>query len=240
MGSVCSHCLHSHLVPVGLTACEGLHGRCHWVSSHCLHTASGPVGLIGSEWFHGMHRGVCFHCFHSHSDPVCFIASEQFHLPSFIPTLFILTFVYWLDSEWVISCQVQLGLFSLPSFPLLFCWLDSKWVILWQIQLGLFSLSLLSYWFDRMWVISRLGHLVFSHCIVCIHSHFGSIGLKFVSDFMTGAVGSVLTTFTPTLVLLAWQEVSDFMVHAVVYVLTAFTLNLVILAWQQMSDFVAG
>ena len=47
---------------------------------------------------------------------------------------------------------------------------------------------------------------------------------------MAGAVGPVLTAFTPTLVLLAYQLVSDFMAGAAGPVLTAFTPTLVLLA----------
>ena len=47
---------------------------------------------------------------------------------------------------------------------------------------------------------------------------------------MAGAAGSVLTAFTPTLVLLAWQLVSDLMACAAGSVLTAFTPTLVLLA----------
>jgi len=47
---------------------------------------------------------------------------------------------------------------------------------------------------------------------------------------MAGTVGSVLTAFTPTLVLLAGQEVSDFMASATGSGLIAFTSILVLLA----------
>ena len=47
---------------------------------------------------------------------------------------------------------------------------------------------------------------------------------------MAGAAGSVLTTFNPTLVLLACQQVSDSMAGIAKSVLTAFTPTLVLCA----------
>jgi len=47
---------------------------------------------------------------------------------------------------------------------------------------------------------------------------------------MAGAIGSVLTALTPTLVLLACQHVSDFMADAAGSVLITFTPTLVLLA----------
>ena len=47
---------------------------------------------------------------------------------------------------------------------------------------------------------------------------------------MAGAAESVLTAFTPTLGLLAWQRVSDFMTGIAGSILTALTPILVVLA----------
>ena len=47
---------------------------------------------------------------------------------------------------------------------------------------------------------------------------------------MAGEAVSVLMVFTPTLVLLAWQQVSDFMTGAPEHVLMVFTPTLVLLA----------
>ena len=42
---------------------------------------------------------------------------------------------------------------------------------------------------------------------------------------MAGSSGSILTAFTPTLVLLALQDVSDFMAGTIGFILSAFTPN---------------
>ena len=62
-----------------------------------------------------------------------------------------------------------------------------------------------------------------------------------VSDFMPGLAGSLLTVLTPTLVLLTWQEVSDFVMPGPAEsLLTVLTLTLVLVAWQWVSDFMPG
>ena len=52
---------------------------------------------------------------------------------------------------------------------------------------------------------------------------------------MAGATGSILTVLTPTLVLVALQQVSDFVEGATRFLLTAFTPTLVLLAHQRVS-----
>ena len=175
-------------------------------------------------------------------------------LTSFTPTLILL-----LTRMWVISWQMQLGLFLLlPSLPLWSCFPDSLWAISWQVQLGLFShphsgcVGLT----DCEWLHGKCSW-VFSHCLHSLfgavgltackwfydrchwvfshhfHSHFGPVGLTESESFY----GKYISL--PSLTLWhCWQQVSGFMAVVAESVLNNFTPTLVLLTWQVVSDFI--
>ena len=68
----------------------------------------------------------------------------------------------------------------------------------------------------------------------------GAVGLSASEWFYAGPAGCLLTVFAPTLVLLVWQEVSAFMPGPSGCLLTVLTPTLILLAWQQVSDFMPG
>ena len=161
----------------------------------------------------------------------------------------------WLNSMWVISCQIWLGPFWLSSLPLWICWLVSLWVISCQVQLGTFWISpLWSCWVDSEWVISYQIYLGVSHCAHshfgpigfieckwfhvrsgwvssdCPHSHSGHVDLLVCESFHARSSWVHSDSLTSTLVLLAWQKVSDWMPDPVGWLLIVLTLILILLA----------
>ena len=104
---------HSYSGPAGSTACECIQLSAFQLS-HSWH--SGPVGLTGSEWFHARSSWVPSDSPHSHCDPAGLSASKWFHArfsqcPFWLSSFSWWLWSCWLDSLWVISCQVQLSAF---------------------------------------------------------------------------------------------------------------------------------
>ena len=128
----------------GLTGSEWFHARSSYLFfKYYSHFHSGPVTWQEvSESMPGLAMSILTVLI----SPLVLLALQfvsdfmldlagPFSLSSFLALLFC-----WLDSKWVILCQVQLSLpFSLSSFPFWTHWLDRRWVILYQVQFCLFS-----------------------------------------------------------------------------------------------------
>lgn len=164
----------------------------------------------------------------------------------------------WLDSLWIISCQVNLDVIWLFSHPL-WCCCGGQLVSGFILGPALFlqtdhshcdSVGLIACeWCcgSSSWVPSYIltftvgltGSEEFHHMYSCMptncpNTHSGLLAQQ-VSDFMPGPGIYPLTLLTPTLMLLTWQLVSHFMSSLVGCPLTVLTLTLVLLI-QGVSD----
>ena len=156
--------------------------RLGWVPSDCIHSHSGSVGLIASEWFYARSSWVPSDHFHSCSGPDLAWQWVSDFMPGpatyllIILTITLVLLAWQPVSDFMLGSAGCLWLFSLPLWS---CWLDSKWVILCQVQqvpsIWLSSLPPWFCWLNRLWVILCQSSLWVPSD--CSHSHSGPVGL---------------------------------------------------------------
>ena len=175
----------------------------------CLPTVPTPTLLTASQWFHARSSWVPSNCSHSQC----------------------------VDSQWVISCQVQLDAFWLSSLPL--CWQPVSdfmpgpagclpTVLTPTGPVGLTGCE---------WFHARSS---WEFLLTILTPTLVLLSWQAVSNLMPGPAECLLTVLTLTLVLLAWQFVSGFMLGPSGCLLTVLNPSLVLLAWKFVSDSMPG
>ena len=187
------------------------YARLSWVPSDCIHSHFGSVGLIASEWFHTRSSWVPSDHSHSCSGPDLAWQWVSDFMPGPAMYLLIILTITLVLLAWQPVSDFMLG----SAGCLLTVFTPTLVLLAWQQVSNFMS--------------GPAGCLQSD----CPHSHPGSVGSTDCEWFCASpASGYLLTVLTPTLILLAWQQVSDFIPGLAKCLLTWLNRNLWVISHQ--------